>query len=91
MRHHIEKNFMNDDRVALKRISFEALRKVLDLCLEAKRCDKHDILEVSTERQRSLTAYCNVHQRDYGTRLVPPKHHMRFHVPGHSSSKTKGS
>eukprot|EP00959_Pyramimonas_sp_CCMP1952_P405627 8501293-Pyramimonas_sp.AAC.1 len=72
---------MNDDRVALNRISFEASCKVLDLCLDAKRCDKHGLLEVSTELQRSLTAYCNAHQRAYGARLVPPKHHMCFHVP----------
>ena len=82
MRHHIEKNLMNDDRVALQRISFEASCKVLDLCLEAKRCEKHDIMEVSTELQRSLTAYGNAHQRAYGTELVLPKHHMCFHVPG---------
>eukprot|EP00959_Pyramimonas_sp_CCMP1952_P271513 5676055-Pyramimonas_sp.AAC.1 len=73
---------MNDDRVAVERIPFEASRKVLDLCLEAKRCEKQDILAVSTELQRSLTAYGNAHQRAYGTGLVLPTHHMCFHVHG---------
>ena len=82
MRHFIESRLMDDDRVKPQRESFEALCKVLDLILLAKRSDTDNAPRVAEPLQMALVAHSRLHQRAYGTTHVLPKHHASFHNAG---------
>ncbi len=80
VRHFVEERVAPIAGLGPQIASFQAVCRVMDLILIAKRCEG-DFLNASVELQKALEAHMQLHQHAYGTDHIKPKHHWMMDIP----------
>jgi hypothetical protein len=80
LRHFVEERLAHIAGLDLQIASFQAVCRVMDLILIAKRGEA-DVVQASVELQRALEAHMQLHQNAYGTDHIKPKHHWMMDIP----------
>ena len=80
LRHYFETRVVPCDAISAKRESFEASCRVLDLILDAKRCDVASSA-AAYELKGAIRDMIRCHIQAYGDQHILPKHHWMLDVP----------